>query len=605
VATLFTLHQVAETQDSAPDFVAAPQEPATEVVTTTQKPVTPLDTPMTDQQPEPTMASLLQENEFLRSELEAYKQELVMAKEAYDRELNLYTLARVAAMAEKNTKDDQCREYMCSQCGDIYYQAGYKVVQIPMPGAPPPPTTFAVKEEEHPTVTQEPVGPSKIQKDEPWPTTTATSEAPVFISKVVQTLPIDESTPTFVEQSTQTLPRPTTDDAETQTLPIDEAAPPSKTSTSTLVEQATQTLPQPTTCDAETQTQPWNEQAIMDKWKKESAIIQDKSLQEHRLLWLNHIYSNWEALEQTRQESRAHKKQIEELKGKLLLMFDLVQKLLAARKPSSNYSLFLIERLTFFQIKSIKEGRPYAVLKPEDFVKTFAEASTTDQHLLCEVYLHNEAIPENRQLNLNPLVGDIQIRALVSFLTNQITWQNDFLAAKHNEDNRLLWIRPEPQNAATFVAEYYKFLKKPGMTQYIRQLQATILQDCQQLIKSTETAALEANNMFWQQSSEKRQEHNPFSPTNLETTISRVSSYIKCVQQCAENWIGYQFHFPILWMPAEKYQVHHKFPKKVETTAWQRLQRVQGFRAPTDNTFHSYCLSNLHAQSRYPDSDSD
>jgi hypothetical protein len=136
-------------------------------VTTTQKIVTSSDTPMTDQQLEPTMASLLQENEFLRSELEAYKQELVMAKEAYDKELNLYTLARVVAMAEKNTKDDQCREYMCSQCGDIYYQVDYKVVQIPMPRAPPPPTTFAVKEEEHLTVTQEPVGPSKIQKDEP------------------------------------------------------------------------------------------------------------------------------------------------------------------------------------------------------------------------------------------------------------------------------------------------------------------------------------------------------------------------------------------------------------------------------------------------------
>jgi hypothetical protein len=75
---------------------------------------------------------------------------------------------------------------------------------------------------------------------------------------------------------------------------------------------------------------------------------------EHRLLWLNHIYSNGEALEKTCQESRAHKKQNGELKGKLLLMFDLVRKLLAARKPSSNYSLFLIERLTFFQIKSIK-----------------------------------------------------------------------------------------------------------------------------------------------------------------------------------------------------------------------------------------------------------
>jgi hypothetical protein len=58
------------------------------------------------------------------------------------------------------------------------------------------------------------------------------------------------------------------------------------------------------------------------------------------------------------------------------------------------------------------------MLHPADFVKTFAEASAMDKHLLCETYFHNGAIPENRQLNLNPLVGDIQIRALTSFLNN-------------------------------------------------------------------------------------------------------------------------------------------------------------------------------------------
>jgi hypothetical protein len=127
-----------------------------------------------------------------------------------------------------------------------------------------------------------------------------------------------------------------------------------------------------------------------------------------------------------------------------------------------------MERLTWFHIKSIKEGRPHAVLNSTDFVKTFAKASAMDQHLPREVYFHNEAIPENRQLNLNPIVGDIQIRSLTSFLNNQIIWKDDFLIAKHNEDNRLLWIRPEPQNAATFVTEYYQFLKKPGMTQHIQ-----------------------------------------------------------------------------------------------------------------------------------------
>jgi hypothetical protein len=74
------------------------------------------------------------------------------------------------------------------------------------------------------------------------------------------------------------------------------------------VEQATQTLPQPTTCNIETQIQPWDEQAIIEKWKKESVVTQAKSLQEHRQIWINHTYSNWEALEQTRQEARALKK---------------------------------------------------------------------------------------------------------------------------------------------------------------------------------------------------------------------------------------------------------------------------------------------------------
>ena len=66
-----------------------------------------------------------------------------------------------------------------------------------------------------------------------------------------------------------------------------------------------------------------------------------------------------------------------------------------------------MERLTWFQIKSITEGRPHAVLHPTDFVKTFAEAFARDPHLLCEAYFRNEAILENRQLNLYPLVGDI------------------------------------------------------------------------------------------------------------------------------------------------------------------------------------------------------
>ena len=90
--------------------VAAPQEP----VTTVDQQTTPVES--TNTQGSHTMASLLEENEFLKSELEAYKKELIMAREAFDRELNLYMLAHIASTQNR----EPCREYMCHECGNIY-----------------------------------------------------------------------------------------------------------------------------------------------------------------------------------------------------------------------------------------------------------------------------------------------------------------------------------------------------------------------------------------------------------------------------------------------------------------------------------------------------
>jgi hypothetical protein len=553
--TLFSLHQEAETQASVAIPVAAPQEPAKETMTATQEPVI--------SKSKQTMADVLEENNFLKSQLEAYQQELARAKEAYEKELNSYTASRLATLAEQTT-ESICKEYMCCQCGDIYYRAGYKIVQVPLPGTVPPLSPFEDKIKTEPAATQEPAGSSRITK-----------EVPPVVNQAVQTVPMEEVTPS------------------------------SQINLSTSREQSTQTLPNPTTSDAETQTRPWDEHAEIQKWKKEYAETQAQHLQIHRQTWRNHTFSNWEALDLTRQEVREVKKKNRDLKDRMVKIFDLMHTLMATRKPSCNYSLFLIERLTWFQIKAIIEGKSYEVIQPTDFVKTFLAASIRDQHLLCEAYFHNEALPENRLLNINPLVGDVQLRAFTSFLYNQILWQSDFSAAKHNEDNKLLWIRPEPERAARFISEYYEVLKQQGVTEHVQQLQSVVLQECQQSISAIEIPALQANNLFWQQSTEKRQQHNPFGPANLEAAISRVPNYIQCVRHCAENWIGYKFYFPLLWLPIETYQVSYKLSPKAETAAWQRLQQVQGFKTPTDSTARSYCLSNLHGQSQYQDSDSE
>jgi hypothetical protein len=563
---LLSLYQEAETQASVSITVAAPQEPAKETMTATQEPVIP--------KPKPTMADVLQENEFLKSQLEAYQQELTRARDEYEKELTRYALERTTILAERTT-ESICKEYMCCQCGNIYYQAGYKIVQVPVPGATPTPSPFEARTE--PAVTQEPAGPSKIKTE---PAETQEPASP----RIQKGIPTDKK--------------------DVQTLPTEGLTPPSQINPSTSREQFTQTPPGPTTSDAETQTSHlWDEHAEIQKWKKEYAKTQDQQLQVHRQTWRNHTFSNWEALDLTRQEVRKVKKKNRDLKARMVKIFDLMHSLIATRKPSCNYSLFLVERLIWFQIKSIVEGKSYEVIEPTDFVKTFLAASTKDQHLLCEAYFHNEAIPENRLLNINPLVGDVQLRAFTSFLYNQILWQSNFSTVRNNEENKRLWIRPEPERAARFISEYYEVLKKPGVTEHVQQLQSLVIQECQQSINTIEIPALQANNLIWQQSTKQRQQHNPFGPTNLEAAISRVPSYIQCIRHCAENWIGYKFYFPMLWLPIETYQVRYKLSKKAETAAWHRLQEEQGFKPPTDSTARSYCLSTLHGQSQYQDSD--
>jgi hypothetical protein len=566
--TLLSLHQEAETQASEAISVAAPQEPAKETMTATQEPVIPKS--------KPTMADVLQENEFLKTQLETYQQELTRAREAYEMELTRYALERTTILPDRTT-ESICKEYMCCECGNVYYQAGYKIVQVPVPGAAPTPSPFEIK----PAVTQEPAGLRK-SKTEP-----AVTQEPAGSSR------IKKEAPTVVNKAVQT-------------LPIEEVTPPSQGTLSTSKEQSTQTLPGPTTANAQTQTSHrWDEYAEIQRWKKEYAEIQAQKLQVHRQTWRNHTFLNWEALDLTRQEIRKVKKDNRELKDKMIKVFDMIQQLMATRKPSRNYSLFLMERLMWFQLRSIIEGKPHEVISSIDFIQTFEAASTKDQHFLCEAYFHNEAILENRTLNMNPLVGDVQLRAFTSFLLNQITWQGDFSAAKNNEDKRSLWIRPEPQRAGIFIAQYHAFLKKKGMTEHVQQLQSAVIQDCERIISAIQIPAIQANNLFWQHSTEREQQCNPFCPANLEAAISRVPSYIQCMRQCAENWIGYHFHFPLLWLPIEKYQISYKLPKKAEKAAWQRIQELQGFRVRTDNTAFGYSLSGLHDMSRYPDSDSE
>jgi hypothetical protein len=143
---------------------------------------------------------------------------------------------------------------MCFQCGDIYHQAGYKVIQVPVPGEAPTPSPFVKKE---PAATQEPTGPSTL-KNEPAATQEpagpskpktepATTQEPVGTIKLKTESCIAREAPTIVNKAVQT-------------MPMEEFVPPNQINLSTSREQSTQTSAPPTTSHAETQTfQLWDE----------------------------------------------------------------------------------------------------------------------------------------------------------------------------------------------------------------------------------------------------------------------------------------------------------------------------------------------------------
>lgn len=64
-----------------------------------------------------------------------------MVKEAYQNEYNLHILAQVASATEKS----QYNEYMCNECGELYTQAGYKIVQVPAVVASSQPSPVVIK----------------------------------------------------------------------------------------------------------------------------------------------------------------------------------------------------------------------------------------------------------------------------------------------------------------------------------------------------------------------------------------------------------------------------------------------------------------------------
>jgi len=93
-----------------------------------------------------------------------------------------------------------------------------------------------------------------------------------------------------------------------------------------------------------------------------------------------------------------------------------------------------MERYLLLKCKAVKAGKQSEIKTTTDFIKCFKEHDEKVQRLLCELYMHNFVLEDDRDSHPGPFIGDIQFQAFLSFAANQLKW-----AKAHNnfEDMRM------------------------------------------------------------------------------------------------------------------------------------------------------------------------
>ena len=69
-----------------------------------------------------------------------------------------------------------------------------------------------------------------------------------------------------------------------------------------------------------------------------------------------------------------------------------------------------------FQLSRITKGLNPSLNTPQEFYATFKSVPMALQNLLCELYVHNLAVTDDKEYNSLLYVGDAQFRVVMSLI---------------------------------------------------------------------------------------------------------------------------------------------------------------------------------------------
>lgn len=93
---------------------------------------------------------------------------------------------------------------------------------------------------------------------------------------------------------------------------------------------------------------------------------------------------------------------------------------------------------------------------PHEFFQAFDAAPIAIRNFLYKLFLDNLVVIDNRDWISLPYMGDIQLRALISWIQNEISRENQAHQYRELEYEMPLFLKPKPKDAITV---YYEWLK--------------------------------------------------------------------------------------------------------------------------------------------------
>jgi hypothetical protein len=202
---------------------------------------------------------------------------------------------------------------------------------------------------------------------------------------------------------------------------------------------------------------------------------------------------------------------------KIKEFFSIYSDIVDCRAPATNYTLFLLERYLLLRIKSIREGKPFEFTTVSEFVSCFREQEEGVQYFMCELYLHNFILGENRKENPNPFIGDIQFQAFLSFTKNQTRWDKAHKVFMKRETGLDLWIRGEPPKSFVAIMHHKTFMKREKVIESLAPIHRQVVKSNYEIRKEEEVSFedLKSKNGFRRPG---EQISPPFCITSLHVT---------------------------------------------------------------------------------------